>query len=275
MIVQTQRILYWLFFFWILLIGIVALVLAMYTFMPAPSLPGEIPTNSYFFNHGQAGDHTAILETSNYLRVILASGGSFIVSLSAAIVLLRFFRHDASPQMLFFFVFLLSLSFETLKLYVPLSKASTANEGLLLLLSQLSLGGYLVGLFSLFLMSLYQMQYQHPGSILLFITLLAGGIVFLVPMNTLELSQNFIYSPAYQEQILWMVRGVIIVTLIGYLFPSQFTRGNFTRITSVMLPITGQGILHFSQSTITSLIGGIMVICGLLICFRRIFRDSV
>ena len=219
--------------------------------------------------------HESVFQMPNLLRVVLSNGAAFLLSLSSSIIFLRFFKRITAPQMLFLFIFFFSLTFELTKVFSLLLNIFDASEGTILFLSRLGFGGYLVGFFSMFLISLYQLgiKYQHQGIVLILILFISAFLAFVIPINTNTLSPNFLYPPAYRTQILRMVAGITAVVLIGSVLPQPFNRKEFARIISVFFLIAGQSLLYFSSTSLPAFSGVGLVLCGIVIYFLRLFRD--
>lgn len=271
MTVRVQGIVYWVFFFWILLVGLTVTILGIYVVMSEDFSIAVLATRTAI----PSNQMDTVFGSGNILRVILTSAGCFLISVSASIVFLRFFKQISDSRLLFFFIFFFSLSFELMKPFSLFSGIFVIPESLRILFSQFALGGYLTGLFGIFFMSLYQLgiEYQHQGIVLLLNIILSVIITALVPMNTFILSQNFLYPPADRGQVLWMVFGVITITMIGYIIHSRSNKTTIIGMFSVLFLMSGHVFIHFSSDPLISIASVGMLIGGTVIYFIQLFRD--
>lgn len=101
MTVRVQGIVYWVFFFWILLVGLTVTILGIYVVMSEDFSIAVLATRTAI----PSNQMDTVFGSGNILRVILTSAGCFLISVSASIVFLRFFKQISDSRLLFFFIF--------------------------------------------------------------------------------------------------------------------------------------------------------------------------
>jgi hypothetical protein len=284
MTVKSRNLVYWTLFIWILFSGFFV------SFMVAGALvPDIIPARqiiSPVIASPEAGipSGSQLLESllsrpdaANIFRVILVAGSSLAVAGVFAGLFIRFFRRITASHLLFLYLFLFSLSGELLKGFNFMLNYFGANEGLLLMISRISLGMYLIGVLSGFTISLYLLgiKYQHQGTTMLILFFLSGFIAIGLPMNTSGLNANYLYETYYYRELLWSVGGLLIVAGLGYISHlwERFSRQELARVLFALMFLVGHALLHFSLTALGGIVGGGMIITGLTFYFLRLFYD--
>ncbi len=255
-----------------LLLGLLCIGLGIYAVASESLSLAETDAGTVIaINVGTAGNtvNREGVGLADALRAALVGGSSFVLSLVMSIIFFRFFKPLADSQMLFFFLFFFSLSFELIKPLSFLTKIFILPESLSLFLSQVSFFGYLIGLFSMFLVSLYQIKYRHQGIAMMFVIIVSTVLTVLVPMDT-STFHNFIYSPIYRSEVLRMAQGIIIVTVAGYVIHKG--RENLVRMLSVFFMMTGHSLVHFTLDPAILISGETMLFCGVIIYVIQLFR---
>jgi hypothetical protein len=213
----------------------------------------------------------------NIIRVLLTAGGSLTVAAILAGLFIRFFRRITASHLLFLYLFLFALSGELLKGINLILSHFGAYENLLLLVSRINLGMYLAGLLSGFTISLYLLgiKYQHQGTAMILIFLIAGFVAAAVPMDTGGLNANYLYDTFYYRELLWVVGGILLISLLGYASHlwERYSRQELARVLFLLLILVGHAVLHLSLAPVTALAGAAMLLTGLIFYFLRLFYD--
>ncbi|AHC13485.1 hypothetical protein [Salinispira pacifica] len=284
MTVRTRNGVYWLLFILIIVSTAAASILTIYTFLPGmlPELSLDLP-GVPFISTPQSSlpdllkDGGNLTGRVNLLRVTLISAGSLIISLASAGVFLRFFRRISASHLMFFFLFLVSLSGESLKAFSLYLYILGADLDVLVILTRVCLSMYLGGLFSVFLISLYfvGIKFQHQGTAMIIIVAVSMFISLYLPVDTSSFSRNFLYTLAYSGRLQWMAGGVILITILGYAlhFWERFSKDEFLRVLSASMFMIGHSLMFFSQGIAGSAAGSVLLGVGIVMYFLRLFYD--
>jgi hypothetical protein len=236
------------------------------------SAPAESPSSTDIITTLLSRD-----DAGQLIRVVLSSAGVLLVSAVFTGLFIRFFRRITASHLLFLYLFLFSLSGELLKAFSLILQYHGAYQSLILIISRISIGVYFVGLLSGFTISLYFLgvKYQHQGTAMVLILIIASFIAISLPLDTTGVDGNFMYQTAFFSEMIFVVGGILLLTLLGYISHlwESFSRRESLRVLFAMMFLVGHSVLHFSTLGIGSFIGGVMLAVGLSFYFIQLFYD--
>ena len=203
--------------------------------------------------------------------------GTAAYSLISIVLIYNFFEKTQSPEILFFGLFVISLSFEFTRIMVPLNIAHPFPALYLIISTRVLLFGRYFGLFSLFAASVCAagLDGQKQQSVFL-ISILASMVISLnVPVDNLVWDSTFVLCSGYSSLFAIVEAGILAVTIITF-FVSAFTRGARTYIfigIGAFLSYFGRNILLNSDTWITVIPGIMILAAGTWFVCARLHRE--
>jgi hypothetical protein len=181
-------------------------------------------------------------------------------------VLTRFFRKVAAPEMFFFVVFVLALSFDLFKLVHPLRHAVEFARVYSVSATRVVLFGHILGVFALFASSLYVagVTYQKTGTALGFAALIAFALVYSIPVDSLTLLPNFVYQAGEERSlqiVVLVLQGLSVLNCAYGAFLSQ-DRGYLVLCLGLLLVIVGRQLLYYLASPTSIALGALLLLGG-------------
>ena len=193
-----------------------------------------------------------------------------VYSLIALILIFFYFEKTQSPEIPFIAFFVLSLSFESARLIVPLQQLLYIPSFYQLMASRSLIFGRNFGLFSLFAASIYAagLEAQRQRNIV-FISAIAALVIALgTPVDTFTRYTNFEPMTGYASIFQMLNAGILLMTTLGFLISAYLQRSkDFIFISAgAFLVLAGRNFLIMADtwaglSGITLLVLGIWVIC--------------
>jgi hypothetical protein len=192
--------------------------------------------------------------------------GAVVFSLVSIILISHYFEKTQSPEILFFGFFVISLSFEFVRIAVPLKSAFSFSSVYLMGLSRVLLFGRYFGLFSLFAASVHSagLDVQKQQYLVLMLVIAALLIALNVPIDSLTWDTSFRMQNGYRAMLTVAEAGIFAITIITFLI-SAYTRGSKTYIlvgVGVFLALAGRDILLHSDTWITPFPGLMIMTAG-------------
>jgi hypothetical protein len=198
---------------------------------------------------------------------------SAIYALLTLILIYHFFEKTPSPEILFFALFVLSLSFEVMRLMTPLQKFRQIPALYLLMAARMLLFGRFFGIFSLFTASVYAagLEMQKQQNIIMIIALITLVIILGVPIDVLSWDTSYSMITGYTALFRMVEAGVLLITLLSFLI-SAHTRGSNEYIligVGSFLVFLGRNLLFTADTWATPLPGFLALSAGTwFICTR-------
>ncbi|GHV63390.1 hypothetical protein AGMMS49587_13260 [Spirochaetia bacterium] len=199
--------------------------------------------------------------------------GAVIYALVTLILIYYFFEKTPSPEILFFALFVLSFSFEGMRLVVPLQKIRQIPALYLLMASRALLFGRFFGIFFLFAASVYAagLEMQKQQNIIMIIALITLVITLGVPIDVLTWDTSYCMINGYTSMFRMVEAGVLLITMLSF-FISAYTRGSNEYIligVGSFLVFLGRNLLLSADTWVTPLPGLLSLIAGTwFICTR-------
>ena len=199
--------------------------------------------------------------------------GAVMYSLISITLIYFFFEKTQSPEIIFFGFFVFSLTFELLRIIIPLKMVFPFPVIYLVNATQVLLFGRYFGLFSLFAASVYAAGFdiQKQRNIFFMLILSSLVIALTVPVDSLVWDTSLKMMSGYSFMFSMVELGIIAAAILTF-FVSAFTRGSKTYIFAglgSLLAYAGRNILINSDSWITPVPGLLFLAAGTwLICSR-------
>ncbi|GAB4369382.1 MAG: hypothetical protein Kow009_06030 [Spirochaetales bacterium] len=153
-----------------------------------------------------------------YLWPILTAGLNAAFSVFGGFGFRRLLQRMSSLEIYFFLVFLVTLSFDGLRVlhWVFLVKQVTPYFGGLL--TRMVYFGYFMGLFSMFTSSIYsgEVSYQKVGTLLSVLATLSLALSYSMPVDITTLKPNLLYRVGDEEYLLLVRGGLIVLTVLSF-----------------------------------------------------------
>jgi len=203
--------------------------------------------------------------------------GLVAYSLISIILIYYFFENTQSPEILFFALFLISLSFEFVRILLPLRRIIPFPADYLMAASRVLIFGRYFGLFSLFAAAVYAagLDMQKQKYIFLMLVVASFYIARNVPVDTLIWDSAFMLWSGYNAMFSMAGVGILVITLITFLI-SAHTRGSKNYIAigiGVSFALLGRNILLSSDNWITPIPGMFLLTAGTWFTCTRLHRE--
>jgi hypothetical protein len=199
--------------------------------------------------------------------------GAVIYAFVTLILIYYFFEKTQSPEILFFALFVLSLSFEGMRLMAPLQKIHQIPALYLLMASRALLFGRFFGIFSLFAASVYAagLEMQKQQNIIMIIALVTLVITLGVPIDILSWDTSYCMISGFPSMFRMVEAGVLFITTLSF-FISAYSRGSRDYVligAGSFLVFLGRSLLLSADTWATPLPGLLALIAGTyFICTR-------
>ena len=208
-----------------------------------------------------------------FFTALAAAAYSFI---SIALIY-YFFEKTQSPEMLFFGFFVMSLSFEFVRLMIPLGMVFSFPAMYTIVGSRLLLFARYFGLFSLFAASVYAagLDTQKQQNTFFLLALAALIIAVQVPIDGIVWDSTFMTWTGYQSMFAVVERGILAVTVLTF-FISAYTKGSRAYVfigIGAFLVFAGRKILINSDTWITPVPGLVALAAGTWLVASRLRRE--
>ena len=200
-----------------------------------------------------------------------------VYSFISILLIYRFFEKTQSPEILFFGLFVISLSFEFFRLMVPLRTVFIFPSMYLITASRILLFARYFGLFSLFAASVYAagLDVQKQRSTFFVLALAALVIALRLPINSIVWDSTLMPWSAYQSMFAMVEAGILVITILTFSI-AAYTRGSrayvFAGIGSFLV-FTGRHILINSDTWITPVPGLLALATGTWLIASRLRRE--
>ncbi len=284
MTVRTRQLIYWIAYIWIIGAAFAVLFFALGALFPeifpvraviSPLISSE--ANDSLSGIAVVSDVLSRDDAGQVIRVVASSAVLLLISALFSGLFIRFFRRITASHLLFLYIFLFSLSGELIKVLSLILQYFGTYQSLIILLSRISVGVYIMGLLSGFTISLYFLgvKYQHQGTAMSIIAALSVFIAISLPMETGSTDANFMFQTAFITEFLSFVGGILLLTLAGYISHlwENFSRRELSRVVFSMMYLIGHSVFHFGTTAASSTVGAVMLTVGLSFYFIQLFYD--
>ena len=203
--------------------------------------------------------------------------GAVAYSFISIILINYFFEKTQSPEILFFGFFVISLSFEFVRLMIPLKRVFPFPAMYLITGSRLLIFGRFFGLFSLFAASVYAAGLDAQKQQNAFFILIMSSLVIAlnVPVDSLVWDSTLMPLNGYNSMLAIVEAGILAATILTF-FISAYTRGSRTYVfigIGIFLVFIGRNIFLNSDTWITPLPGLLLLAAGTWFVSSRLHRE--
>jgi len=210
--------------------------------------------------------------------LLINIGITFFLGLFSLIgwyIIRSYFSKTTSPEMFFFSFFLVSLSFEMIRIIHYYFFLQNSPLILGILFTRVIFFGRFFGLLCLFFSGLFSswLDIQRIGIVVSISILFCFTLAFSIPIDT-DLGTDFLYSPGIRNE-LFLVRVCLeVFAALNYLFSSIVKKSSdyFFLALSMSAVILGRELLLTSVMIQTAAAGGISLLLG-SVFFGRKIRD--
>jgi hypothetical protein len=217
--------------------------------------------------------------TASLTLNLIAVGGVSLFSVAGGFGFRRLFRRTSALEIFFFLAFILSLSFDALKIvnyyftivHVPAFYGTIITRAVYF--------GFFLGLFFLFTGSLFSgdLTYQKLGTVLGLVMVFSLALVYSLPVDETVFNINLLYRVGGSDYILLVRFGLEALTLLGF-GRSAYLLGSSEQwciCGAVALLITGRELLFFLLSPPSVAIGIILLISGALFFSKKVYAKHL
>ncbi|MDR1626943.1 MAG: hypothetical protein LBT33_10440 [Spirochaetia bacterium] len=191
----------------------------------------------------------------------------------------RLFRRTSALEIFFFLAFVLSLSFDALKIVNYYFTVAHVPAFYGTIITRAVYFGFFLGLFFLFTGSLFSgdLTYQKLGTVLGLVVVFSLALVYSLPVDETVLNANLLYRVGGGDYILLVRFGLEALTLLGF-GRSAYLLGSAEQwfiCGAVALLITGRELLFFLLSPPTVALGTILMIGGALLFSKKVYAKHL
>jgi len=203
--------------------------------------------------------------------------GAVIYSLVSIVLIHYFFEKTQSPEILFFGLFVISLSFEFSRVMIPLKGIFSFPAMYVITSARILLFGRYFGLFALFAASVYAagLDTQRQQNVFFMLVLAALVIAVNVPIDSLVWDSSFKMQNGYRSMFAAVQAGILIISMVTF-FIAAYTRGSRTYIfigLGCFLVFAGRNLLLNSDTWITPLPGLLILAAGTWLIASRLHKE--
>jgi len=221
------------------------------------------------------GIFAGFFETSAYVPLFTIFC-AVAFSLVSVILLYFFFEKTQSPEILFFALFFISLSFEFARLALPLREVLQFPVGRIVIASRILIFGRYFGLFSLFAAGAFAagLEIQKQQNVLQMLILSGMVIAVNIPIDSLAWDSTFRLLNSYRPMLNVVGGGILAVTIVTF-FISAYTRGSRTYIfvgLGTLLAFVGRNMLINADNWFTPSAGLLILTAGTWLACSRLHK---
>jgi hypothetical protein len=217
--------------------------------------------------------------TSSLLINLVAIGCISLFSVAGGFGFRSLFRRTSALEIFFFLAFVLSLSFDTLKILNYYFTVSHVPAFYGTIVTRAVYFGFFQGLFFLFTGSLFSgdLTYQKLGTVLGLVLIFSLALVYSLPVDETVFNANLLYRVGGGDYILLVRFGLEALTLLGF-GRTAYLLGSTEQwfiCGAVALLITGRELLFFLSSLPALIIGIILLIGGALLFSKKVYAKHL
>jgi len=209
---------------------------------------------------------SGLILKNDYYAVHSALALAAVFSFIGMILIHAFFERTPAPEILYIAFFTISLSFEALRLLLPLHMVLYFPSIYLRLASRVLLFARLFGLFSLFTAGLYAagMDVQKNRNAIFIITIAVLAVTRGVPIDSLTWDTGFNLISGYLTMFRVIEILVFIITIASFFIASKIrdTKEYIYVAVGVMLALIGRNILLGTDNWIGAGVGILLLSYG-------------
>jgi hypothetical protein len=217
--------------------------------------------------------------TASMIWTLSGVGMTALFSVVGGFGFRRLFRRTASLEIFFFLAFIVSLSFDALKILNLVFIAFHAAPYYGTIVTRVAYFGYFLGLLSLFASSLFSgdSHYQKMGTILGIILAFSISLAYTLPIDSTVFHANLLYRVSGEEFILLVRFGLEILTLFSF-GRSAFLSGTAEQrsiLGAAVMVILGRELLFFLSSPLFIMTGSVLLVGGSILFSRNSYAKHL
>lgn len=197
---------------------------------------------------------------------LVAIGLSSGFSLFGGFGFRRLFRRVSSLEIYFFLLFIVSLSFDAIKVLNWVFLIQNLTPYLGGLITRVVFFGYFFGLFCLFTSSLYsgEISYQKIGTLLGMIGTICLALSYSMPVDITSLQPTLLYRVGGEEYLFLLRIGLMVLTLLSFARSALISRSReeWSICGAVALLLVGRELIFYKADSPLSLVGFVMLAIG-------------
>lgn len=203
-----------------------------------------------------------------YFWPILITGLNSAFSVFGGFGFRRLFRRMSSLEIYFFLVFLVTLSFDGLRIlnWVFQLKQITPYFGGLL--TRIVYFGYFMGLFCMFTSSIYsgEVSYQKAGTLLSVLGTLSLALCYTMPVDITTLKPILLYRVGGEDYLLLVRGGLMVLTILSFARTAFLSRSReeWGICGAAAVLLAGREIAFFHSDTPLGFLGIFLLGIGVL-----------
>jgi hypothetical protein len=196
-----------------------------------------------------------------------------LFSLVTLVLIYFFFEKTQAPEILFITLFVLSFSFETMRIMTPLQKTWVIPSVYPLLASRIMLFGRFFGIFSLFAAGVYAagLEVQKQANVILVVVFVSLVVSLGIPIDILTWDSSFNMVIGHLSLFRMVELVVLLITVVSF-FISAWSRGTPEYVSiglGSFLVFAGRNILLTGDTWLSPLPGLFFMAAGIwLICTK-------
>lgn len=196
-----------------------------------------------------------------------------VFSLIGWFIIRSYFKKTASAEMFFFMFFVISLSFETVRILQILLIIYEEAMFLGNLLTRIVFFGRFFGLLCLFFSGLFSswLEFQRIGLVLSVSLLLPFALSSAVPVGT-EIQADLMYILGSRNEVMLVVIALEVFCVLNYIFAAVFLKQKESLMVALGMAfvVGGRELMFFAPQLVFIIIGSICLILGSIVFGRKI-----
>ena len=239
----------------------------------------EAAVNAGMRPHGTINTLLAALPGGNPSTYVplLTTIIAVVYALSGIVLIYYFFEKTQAPEVFFFGLFVISLSFELLRIMIPLRELFPFHPMYLMSGTRLMLFARYFGLCSLFASSLYAagLDAQKQQNTFFILFLFALVVAVRLPIDSLVWDSTFTLWNGYRNMLSLVESALAAITLLTFAI-AAYTRASRSYVNialGIFLVLVGRTMLLTSDTWITPLPGLLALASGTWLVLSRLHRE--
>jgi hypothetical protein len=191
----------------------------------------------------------------------------------------RLFRRTSALEIFFFLAFIISLSFDALKILSYYLTVIHAPAFYGTIVTRAVYMGFFLGLLFLFTGSLFsgELTYQKLGTVLGLVLVFSLALAYSLPVDETVFLPNLLYRVGGSDYILLVRFGLEALTLLGFARSAYLvgSAGQWFICLAVLLMMLGRELVFFLSFPPAIAAGFALLVCGALLFSRKIYEKHL
>lgn len=204
---------------------------------------------------------------------VLTSIGVFFFSMSASMLLYHYFKKKISPEIFFFILFVISLTFQSVRMFQLQLILMETPPVYGVIITRMFYFFRLFGVSCFFAASLFPIgvQFQKFGTILISILLLSFTVAALIPVDLTLMNRNLLYELSDGSTFQIMTMSIRVLTIVNFIRAAvtSESKNYFIVLIAALMIVTGDALLLVLSSP---LLPFGLIIGGTVMYGRSLYR---